>query len=411
MENQLRLSAELSFPELRSAQKKIVHLVEFRGYDTINIDFSDTEICFADVMLPLVMFVSKYREQGVTFSLTMPKNTKLSKLFSNTNWAHYISPKNFARRDREIGGNLPVRFFRDLDEQTQVVNEIVKNTLLTLSWLERSHLRALEWSLNEIIDNALTHSESDVGGAVQVSVHPNTRDIEFVVSDAGIGIPNSLRTAFPHIESDVIALDHAIKEGVTRGTGQGNGLFGSSQISAISGGRFHINSGEAFLLISKNGVSRRERQLPAICGSTVLCTINAATPLLLESALKISGRPFNPADTLEIEYDTDETTVPFNLSTEARSFGSRMEGSRIRQRIETLLRSFPERKIIVDANGAGVFSSSFADELFAKLLISLEQSHEESRLITRNIAPINQMLISRSIEQRRREIAAKSSSD
>jgi anti-sigma regulatory factor (Ser/Thr protein kinase) len=302
---------------------------------------------------------------------------------------------------------MPVHLFRDIDEQTQIVNDIVKNTLLTLNWLERSHLRALEWSLNEIIDNTLTHSESEVGGAVQVSVHPRTKDIEFVVSDAGIGIPNSLRTAFPHIDSDVLALDYAIQEGVTRGTGQGNGLFGSSQISALSGGRFHINSGNAFLLVSRNGDSRREIQSHAICGSTVLCTINASRPLLLESALKIGGNPFNPADTLEIEYDTDDQIVLFNLVNEAKSFGSRMEGSRLRKRLETLLRSFPDRIVIIEANGDGIFSSSFADELFAKLTLDLEEKNQRHRLVMRNIAPINQMLISRSIEQRRRENAKK----
>ena len=63
--------------------------------------------------------------------------------------------------------------------------------------LHRSDFAAIEWSLNEIMDNVLVHSESNFGGLVQLTTFNNyNKKIEFIVSDGGNGIPCTLK---PHI--------------------------------------------------------------------------------------------------------------------------------------------------------------------------------------------------------------------
>ena len=83
--------------------------------------------------------------------------------------------------------------------------------------LERSDFAAFEWAVNEITDNVLVHSNSVVGGIVQVSTFAKFRKrVQFVVADAGIGIPVSLRSGKPEIHSDMDALDQAIRRRVSR---------------------------------------------------------------------------------------------------------------------------------------------------------------------------------------------------
>jgi hypothetical protein len=74
----------------------------------------------------------------------------------------------------------------------------------------------LSGRLNEITDNVLVHAQSPIGGLVQVSTFKRTtKRIEYIVVDAGIGIPKTLRQSHPEL-SDAAALENAIKQGVTR---------------------------------------------------------------------------------------------------------------------------------------------------------------------------------------------------
>ena len=70
--------------------------------------------------------------------------------------------------------------------------------------------------------------------------HRMSRRIEYIVVDAGIGIPRTLRQSHPDLSSDTAALERAIREGVTRdeNLGQGNGLYGSYQVCSHSNGVF-----------------------------------------------------------------------------------------------------------------------------------------------------------------------------
>ena len=70
---------------------------------------------------------------------------------------------------------------------------------------------------------------------------PGRQRVEFTVADAGVGVPQTLRTALPQIPSDADALLEAVKSGITRNAKdfQGNGLYGTLEICRIGGGKFH----------------------------------------------------------------------------------------------------------------------------------------------------------------------------
>ena len=78
------------------------------------------------------------------------------------------------------------------DETGGILDQIMALILGKLK-TDRATLKAVEWSLWEIMDNVSNHAQSPVGGFVQATAYENANRVEFVVADAGIGIPRRHR--------------------------------------------------------------------------------------------------------------------------------------------------------------------------------------------------------------------------
>ena len=110
------------------------------------------------------------------------------------------------------------------------------------------------------MDNVSSHAESPVGGFVQATAYLNQNSVEFVVADAGIGIPASMG-----MNNHAAALLDVINEGVTRDKTRnaGNGLFGSYQVATLSHGSFEIRSGFGLLYrIGTGNLMNRKLTVP-----------------------------------------------------------------------------------------------------------------------------------------------------
>ena len=70
----------------------------------------------------------------------------------------------------------------------------------------------------------------------------------------------------------------------------------------------------------------------------------------------------------------------FKLVNQASAFGNRITGQKIRQTIESLLAVAPDDVVEVDFTGVELMASSFADEVFGKLAVSLGFIGFSSRL-------------------------------
>ncbi len=219
--------------------------MEQRGYTDIVLDFSICDSITEATMLPMMPIITKYREKnGVEFRLIEPQDDGLSRLFANANWAYHIDPERRHSNPHE-GGHVPaLRFGDEGDESQGEILDRVMGLILSRLQTDRDTLKAVEWSLGEIMDNVSNHSESPVGGFVQATAYLNQNSVEFVVADAGIGIAASMG-----IDDHMAALRDVINEGVTRDKTRnaGNGLFGSYQVSTLSNGEFEIRSGRGLL--------------------------------------------------------------------------------------------------------------------------------------------------------------------
>jgi len=275
--------------------------------------------------------------------------------------------------------------------------------LSSMTFLDRGDLEAVEWSVNEVTDNVLVHSQSTIGGLLQLMIYPSRQRIEFVVVDAGVGIPYTLRHGHPQIRSDAEALELAIREGVTRDVniGQGNGLFGSFRVAQVSSGYFHIHSGFAHLdYDDKKGLRIRTDPVP-YNGSMVIGCLDCSNPSTLGQALRFGDDTSTPFGYVEERFDPELSgELVFSVHQEADSFGSRVAGEPLRKKLLNLVHLYPTGRIAVDFDGIMLVSSSFADEVIGKLFVELGPVHFMKAVELRNVAPTVRSLIDRAILQR-----------
>lgn len=381
-----------------------LHQVAKAGYVDAVLDFATCNAALPAPILAICSRVLDMRREGFEVQLVLPRKPSLSKHFINANWAHLLDPERNQPSQFKGFTILPATLFADSSAQKNAVDSIVAGILGAIPDLNRQGLAALEWSVNEITDNVLVHSQSQVGGIVQMSMFERTsRRIEYIVVDAGVGIPRTLRQSHPELTSDTAALEQAIREGVTRdkSLGQGNGLYGSYQVCSHSNGSFHLQSGSAKLVFtSAKGLQVSTEKVP-FEGTLIAAQINFSDPQLLAEALKFGGRVHVPMDFVETHYeDADNDEVRFSLRDETTSFGSRLAGTPVRNKLLNLERMCPAQKIIIDFADVPLVSSSFADEVFGKLFLEMGAVTFAQRFEFLNLTLLVRQLMDRAIAQR-----------
>lgn len=403
--NIIRFQGQYRDADLHFPLACLHHAVTDCGYRDVVLDFSECTETYPGPMLALCSEMLRLRSDQIDAELILPLKTDLARLFVNANWAHLLEPRKFDASRFRGHTQIPATQFTNPAEQNDAVNRIINAILGGIPDIRRENFAALEWAVNELTDNVIVHSQSDIGGLVQVSnFRRNSKIIEFTIADSGLGIPSTLRSGGTFVGSDADALDRAIREGVTRdkSIGQGNGLYGSYQICCHSGGAFQIESGHARLLYrpGPHGLEIRDQKVP-VKGTLVIAKINFSDPDLLKDALRFSGKSHKPVDYIEAKYEGDaDETIHVSLAQEAQSFGSRVAGTPIHIKLYNLVHMCPGQPIEIDFSDIPLVSSSFADEVFGKLFVKLGPLEFMQRIRFKNVEQTVRMLIDRAISQR-----------
>ncbi len=390
-----------SFRKLLAA----LHQTVERGHAKVTLDFCDTVRAHPGAMLATLATCLRHRdEDDVDFSLVRPRNPALRRLFANANWAHLADPASFADSHWHPHGTLPATTFRTPEEQHRLVDKIVDAVLASPIPISRESLSAVEWAVNEVTDNVLQHADAPLGGLVQVSHYPDAQLLEFVVADAGRGIPDSIRT-LRESATDPEALELAIQKGFTRdkNVGQGNGLFGTHRAATVGKGQFEIHSGRALLTT----------QLQAMAvgvpfpGTLMVVRLDYANPAALWRALEIGGTKRELAgDYVELRYEDEyKDAIRFVVRDEAGSVGSRTAGRSTRGKLENLMRMYPTRVVDLDFKELPIVSSSFADEFIGKLFVRVGALGFMQKVRIRGAGPRVREVIDRAILQRAQQEA------
>ncbi|MEA9488931.1 STAS-like domain-containing protein [Xanthomonas campestris] len=405
-ENTIRFQGKYRDADLHAPLACVHQAVKDLGYRDVILDFSSCTETYPGPMLSLCAEVLRLRTEMIDTQLVLPTKPELSRLFINANWAHILEPRAYSASRFRGHSQIPATQFTNPTEQNDAVNRIVNAILGGIPGIRREHFAALEWAVNELTDNVIVHSQSVIGGLVQVSSFKrDSKVVEFTIADSGLGIPATLRSGKEFSGSDTDALDRAIREGVTRdkSVGQGNGLFGSYQICSHSGGAFQIESGHARLLLrpGQQGLLEiRDQKIP-VKGTLVIAKINFSDPDLLKDALNFSGKSHKPVDYIETKYEGDsDNIIHVSLIEETQSFGSRVAGTPIHIKLHNLVLMCPGQPIEIDFSGVPLISSSFADEVFGKLFVKLGPLEFMQRIRFKNVEHTVRMLIDKAISQR-----------
>ena len=394
----LTFAGDFDRPDLRRLLAAL-HKIRNGGFSSANLDFTKLTRAFTPAILPLAVNCRFLLHRGFEVRLELPDEPKLRRLFENSNWAYLIDPLGHQKSTFDSKSHLPAMLYTNPQEQYSAIEKVIDLVLRNLELTDRQQLASIEWSVNEIADNVLNHANSPIGGVLQVSARLEKSMIEYVVCDAGLGIPRTLRESHPGITSDSEALDRAIREGVTRNTktNMGNGLYGSYRLSQLSGGIFHIYSGYSSLTYSpKNGMHVQQEPIP-YQGALVVCSIQISNPELLSEALtfrSVRHTPYSAVDRID-----EKENVAVRLCEESSAFGSRPAAKPVRQKIENLIRT-TSAKVLIDLDDVALISSSFADEVFGKIFVDMGPLEFMERIKLSGGTKIVRQLIDRAIAQR-----------
>jgi anti-sigma regulatory factor (Ser/Thr protein kinase)/anti-anti-sigma regulatory factor len=365
-QNVITISGDLrleSLPRLSSA----IHNVAVKSrYPDAVLGFSNLSSITHSVIPPLAAQLRRLlRDEKVEFDYIPPRDQALANRILKLGLPHYIEHRKYPK-PRMNSSDPSILQFMDQTEREIAVDKVLKSALRTTD-LNRQNLAALEWAVNEITDNVLSHANSQVGGFLICRKLPKLNILEFTVADAGIGVARSLGIV-DHEE----AVERAIQEGVTRNksTNQGNGLYGTYQLALASAGIFLIKSGNAILYVKKDGEMHiRHNNIPHR-GTFVVCQIDCDNPKLIERALTIGGRQHTPPfDFIERKHEHSDGALKVQAGDLCQTFGSRQSGIEARRYIKNLLGQDDNSRIEIDFNDVFVISSSFADEVFGKLFV------------------------------------------
>lgn len=367
------------------------------GYDDFWIDFSECKQSFyPNVVVPFVGMLNHYKRLGVKFEYNKIPPTLIS--------TGFLQPKEYVKGFKVLGN---VYKFKTAEE-TDIITKAYISDIRKTDSIDQGTLDAIQWSIYEILDNAIRHSLVSEYGYVMGQMHPTSKKIAFTIFDSGQGIYNSFRgTQYsPITPSDAITL--ALNEGVTsnRVAGQGNGLYGLYSIVRQGKGNITITSGGGYYNYS-NGYVKTYNKIPVIShenpGTVVDFQLDYSEDRSLNRAMTIKGETYliNYLDYENME--DDRGIINYSISNMAEGTGTRESALRVRTEILNIVKS-EKRPISIDFTGINIISSSFADELLVKLFLELGLVQFNTLIKLKGIDQTAQAIIHRSFIQRIAEV-------
>lgn len=374
------------------------------GANQLTLDFSTVTNAYPNGMLPIITTVQNLRLAGIDVYVKLPTDDNCRKLFRSVNWAFHLAPDQFEPSEATHDRHLVTTSFNNATEQKNAIDDLMDVVIRNME-LPRDIISGLEWSINELTDNVLNHSNSTIGGLVQATTYRQHGLIAFAVADGGRGVLNSLREGIPTLRTDLQALGEAVKSGVTRNPqfGQGNGLAGSLRVATMTGGSFEITSGIGRLLTTSNETIKSPRKpFQAFNGTLVCGQLTNKKDFSVSKALVFkNGKEYRPVDIIEMKYELeDRDCLSLKMSEETTGFGTRHSGSQIRTKLINLMNAEPTYPMIIDWDGIPVISSSFADEVIGKLFLSMGAMAFSAKVRNINMEPLIQGLLDKAVLQR-----------
>lgn len=270
--------------------------------------------------------------------------------------------------------------YRDSNELEFLINLVITNLYRKVA-SQKNTLLALEYCLSEIMDNVLRHSKDQAGFFMYTLQRDNQR-ISISVADQGIGIQRSFADTVycPVSASDAITM--AMRKGVTSSPdGAGNGLWTTTEIITKNTGQLTITSGGGAIYYNKS-IEKTDSydDIPTIDpgwpGTNLDFQLDFQNDVDFKS---LWGDLPSPVNTRTERLENSEDEVVLRIKEQSFGTSTRESGKEVRVLAANLLRT-QERGVLLDFSDVTMVSSSYADELVAKLVIDHSIVNIGSRL-------------------------------
>ena len=302
--------------------------------------------------------------------------------------------ETFNRHDA-TGRFTPIRLIAEEEDVSPATDSILE---LVLRQFEsaREFVPALEWVVNETVDNIQLHAEAPVPGAVCAQYFRKRHRLDVAICDVGRGITASLESKLNPWEGHGDAIKKALQRGVTRdeNIGQGNGLAGALEITEKNLGQFRIWTGDV-VYETRNGAGRRFQQRPNTPGTGLVFRLDTRRPVDLSQTFM--GTPtwtYIDAEVMRIEAEGR-----ILVSDDCLNTGTRRPARRLRRKIQNILPDM-EEPLVLDFDGVDRASSSFLDELLGRLVAELGAETFNKKISLANMPPEMVDMANVVIEQR-----------
>jgi len=388
-------------PDLRGSWRATQLLEKARSHPDreLVVDLSKVGKVFPNGAVPFaanLAFLRSTSDQKITV-LLHESDTRLERIDDA------LTIGNYVRGDGDTLTHSVWRYESETDAQK--LANMYMEALTEQVQCEEGVIDAINWCLYEVMDNVFSHSRAGAG-YVMMQLHKVARLCVIAVADTGIGIQRSLaetRAAPVETLRDASsAIEFSLQQGATSkgGAHQGNGLYGLRRAAEVNGGVLNVTSGWGRWSFRDGKVTRKtdkQRILPDIenhQSTLVDWQLDCSRKVRIDEALGTS--PIN--DFLE-SIEDDEGIHRISVNDIEESLGSRKLGADIRTRLENYLKAGAQF-VLLDFKNVGVVSSSFADEVIAKLAENMGELEFRRRVFVDNASVTNRALIERAISLR-----------
>ncbi len=369
----------------------------YEGRKELTLDFTEMEERqFPNACVPASAAIDYYKQKGIKFTYL-----GADQILHRMNIHQPLVADNLV-----IGKELDILSTIWKFNSSEMVYGLVKSFVKTVG--ERIHcsegiLTALDWCLNEVMDNVLQHSKSE-WGYLMIQIHPETKRLAVCIADSGIGILGSLANSKYKPVNSVDAITLAVQEHVTRDVdvGQGNGLWGLMQAVSQNNGTLNIVSGSGSVGFAHGKPLHKGKSISL--DKTEQATIvdfqlDSSRPLDIAAALNSKQAPINL--TFD-KFDVENSERAISIKEDGHGFGTRIAGKQMRLLVMNLLTD-GAKLVTLDFDKVPLVTSSYADELVGKLVEEYGFYNFQNYFRIKNLNLTNQGIIQRAVAQRMKE--------
>ena len=371
-ENIDTISIDLSKPNCHRYLAGNLHRLKFNEKRTCVIIKGSGKECssalpaFPNICVPVAAVIQNY--QSDQFHITCDWDNCGSYISSTQTSSPLLITENV---DKVKKRPLDIVWKFESSDEVKLFVDALQEYLPTAFIAANGLLEGLIWNINEVMDNVIQHSSVSCG-YVMGQITNDKNHLSICVFDNGIGILNSFKGSqyTPEKSSDAITL--ALRKGVTRDCqiGQGNGLWGLSEILKENNGSLTIKTGGGQYSVSGNEAPRINNiKSDQFYGSSRYLTTMIDFQLNNKKNICLD-KIFNDRMPVQLwleDMENADGEHEILLSKEKWGTGTRSGAQKIRNKAENVLIQGKTR-VVFDFKDVYVVSSSFSDELFGKLI-------------------------------------------